>query len=178
MKNTRSKRRNRLRTAVVAGLMAAASLGTVPSALAESNPIIDNDYDQWWSQNTDLGVSDRCADWSYNHRFRFYYRPGYGGAFINIGHNLWDLKAVYRGDGAHPLTFCGGPSDGWGQEVANNSASAYNWYEGYCATVYYYKGYAGASSGLFDTFSPRSGHDLGRTRNNNRSIEFANCTAV
>lgn len=65
---------------------------------------------------------------------------------------------MYRGDGAHPRTFCGGPSDGWGQAVANNSASAYSWYEGYCATVSSYKCYAGTSSGLFDTFSPRSGH--------------------
>ncbi|MFC9594002.1 hypothetical protein ACFTUC_30015 [Streptomyces sp. NPDC056944] len=176
MTTSPNKRRNRIRTAVVTGLMATSALGTAGSALAEGNPTYDQPYEQRNAYNTQFGISEQCSPQSEEFRFRFYYRPNYGGAWINIGKSIWDLKSVSDGSTSNPLTFCGGPSDGRGQIVANNSASAYNWFEGYCGVVYYYKGYgAGATDTQFDYFSPRSGRNLGPTANNNRSIQFIRC---
>ncbi|WP_030200053.1 hypothetical protein [Streptomyces sp. NRRL S-87] len=175
MTNSQPTRRNRLRTAVVAGLMAATALGTAGTALAEGNPTEDHAYNQWQAVNAE-GQTEMCAEHSDAFRFRFYFRPDYGGAWVNIGQNIWDLKSEPTGFGPRPLLFCGGSSDGKGQQVANNSASAYNWYDGYCGKVYYYAGYQGASQGLVDDIWPRSGKTLGPTRNNNRSIAFRTCT--
>ncbi|MET9349971.1 hypothetical protein [Streptomyces termitum] len=176
MKSSPHKRRSRLRTAVVAGLVAVSALGTSGSALAEGNPLYDQPYEQRNAYNEQFGISEQCSPQSEEFRFRFYYRSNYGGAWINIGKSIWDLKSVSDGSTSYPLTFCGGPSDGMRQIVANNAASAYNWFEGYCGVVYYYAGYgAGATDRQFDYFSPRSGRNLGPTANNNRSIQFIRC---
>ncbi|MFJ5778967.1 hypothetical protein [Streptomyces sp. NPDC093094] len=178
MNSNRPQRRgHRIRRLAAASLTAVAVLAGASPALAEGDPTTGGAYDQWQATNSS-GQTEQCAEHSDDFRFRFYYRQNYGGAWVNIGANIWDLKSEPTGYGSRPLLFCGGSSDGKGQQVANNSASAYNWYDGYCATVYYYAGYSGASQGLFDTYSPRSGHNLGATRNNNRSIEFARCTRL
>ncbi|MFJ5546498.1 hypothetical protein [Streptomyces sp. NPDC093225] len=171
-------RRSRLRAVVATGALAvtaAVALSTAPPALAEANPTLDGNYDTWDAYDLEENKPERCADTSDLFRFRFYFNSNYGGSFINIGHPIWDLLAVYMGSGPQPLRFCGGPSAGMDQVVGNNAASGYNWYEGYCATVYYYHGYAGAKEGLADEFSPRSGHNLGPTYNENRSINFRPC---
>ncbi|MEU7019628.1 hypothetical protein ABZ990_03075 [Streptomyces sp. NPDC046203] len=164
--------------AIVAGVLTALSMTlSAAPAMAQNNPMIEGDYDQWWAVETDgtTTFSARCADHTEQQRFRFYYSPNYQGAFINIGHPLYDLLAVYAGDGAHPLTFCGGGGAGWGQNVGNNAASVYNWYNGYCGTVYYYAGYN--RKGAYKSYWPNSGGNLqdAGLRNNNRSIEFSNC---
>ncbi|MFJ5548891.1 hypothetical protein [Streptomyces sp. NPDC093225] len=99
-----------------------------------------------------------CAEHSEAFRFRFSFRPDYGGAWVNIGQNVFVLKSGPTGFGSRPLLFCGGSGDGTGQQVANNSASAYDWYEGYCGKVSYYAGYQGASRGLVDDI--RSGSSV------------------
>ncbi|MBO1331374.1 hypothetical protein [Streptomyces sp. VRA16 Mangrove soil] len=173
------KREHRLRVALLRWtavcLSALALFAAAPSASAEEDPRIDRNAEIWFAYNEEEGIEHRCAEHSDYFRFRFYYRSNYGGAFINIGQPIWDLKSVSNTSYSAPLLFCGGPSDGRGQEVANNAASAYNWYIGYCATSYYYKGYQGASSGYADTLSPRTGRNLGVTANNNRSVNFASC---
>ncbi|MET9350110.1 hypothetical protein [Streptomyces termitum] len=179
-----TKKSGRKPASVVAGVFTALGLtalslavSAVPAA-AESNPMIEGDYKQWDAVEVVNGNSfpARCADHTEQFRFRFYYSPNYQGAFINIGHPLYDLLAVYAGDGAHPLKFCGGEgAAGWGQNVGNNAASVYNWYDGYCGTVYYYAGYN--RKGAYKTYWPHSGGNLQDVglRNDNRSIDFANC---
>lgn len=173
-----TKKSGRKSAAVVAGVLTAFSLAVsaVPAA-AQNNPMTEGDYDQWWAVETVGGVSSSaaCADNANQFKFRFYYSPNYQGAFINIGHPLYDLLAVYAGDGAHPLKFCGGGGSGRGQNVGNNSASVYNDYEGYCGTVYYYAGYN--RKGAYKSYWPHSGGNLQDVglRNDNRSIDFSNC---
>jgi hypothetical protein len=158
-------------------MAATALLAAAPTAAAEGNPTLDRAYAQFNDYNEAEGKSHQCSDHSEEFRFRFYYRTGYRGNFVNIGKPIWDLLSEPTGYGSRPLVFCGGPEngDGWRQQVGNNSASAYNWYVGYCATVYYYAGFQGAGQGLAETFSPRTGRDLGVTRNDNRSVNFVSC---
>ncbi|MEV7021516.1 hypothetical protein [Kitasatospora sp. NPDC093558] len=158
-----------MRAAVLAGVMGAALVSfTAPAAMAEGDPTItvkSNDSDT-------LLDMDKCAEHTDNFRFRFYYHKDYKGAWVNVGHPVWDLKYIDSGvdPAENPLRFCG-DSDGGGQPAANNSASAYNWYDQYCAYVYYSKGYGGAS----ERIAPHSGGNLGATANNNRSITFGKC---
>lgn len=162
------KRRGRL-AAALTGAVATAALSFASPAHAEGDPSIAVD-----SNNADSAQSmERCAPNSDEFRFRFFYHADFKGAWVNVGHPIYDLTSLDFGVGhsAPPLTFCN-TGDGGGQQVANNSASAYNWYEGYCANVYYSAGYRGPMDSIFH----RSGGNLsGNTRNNNRSINFSHC---
>ncbi|GGY42251.1 hypothetical protein [Streptomyces tanashiensis] len=176
MRDTSPQRTRRIRMAALVGVLAAASLSlTATPASAEDNPMRDSNYDQWWDLEPDGSTFSRCADHTDKFRFRFYYNSDYAGSWINIGHPLWDLLNVYRGDGPHALTFCDGKGNGAGQVVGNNAASVYNWYDGFCGTVYYNSGYN--RKGPYRTYSPRSGGNLADAglKNENRSIEFATC---
>ncbi|MFE9421727.1 hypothetical protein ACFYNO_02055 [Kitasatospora sp. NPDC006697] len=164
-------RRARLRTAAAGAVAAVAlslagPLALASPAMAEGDPtgfLASNGSDAFFSPETCAGSSDVF-------RFRFYYHTGYRGAWVNVGHNFSDLTSFYVSDGMSyaSLNFCDGTGDGAGQGAGNNSASAYNWYNGYKANVYYSHNYTGS----YETFYPNSGRDLGVTRNNNRSIEF------
>ncbi|MFI1106203.1 hypothetical protein [Streptomyces melanogenes] len=160
--------RRRLRAAALAGCLAAATLSGTGIAAAEGNPTIpyDTDHDSWESPH-------KCADQSEEFRFRFYFNSNYGGAWVNIGHNLSDLASLSiggSGGGYVALSYCD-KGKGAGQRVANNSASAYNWYRGYCATVHYNSGYRGATDRIY----PNNGMNLSATYNNNKSINFDAC---
>ncbi|MGI5340749.1 hypothetical protein ACQEVS_26815 [Streptomyces sp. CA-181903] len=160
-------RRHRLRSMTLAGLLTAATLGGIGTAGAEGNPTGRSDYDYTTYQNP-----ERCADQSEEFRFRFYFNSGYGGAWTNIGHPMHDLTVMHVGGDAGdvPLRYCD-KGKGAGQVVGNNSASAYNWYRGYCATVFYNSWYRGAS----DRIAPNNGMNLSATYNNNKSIDFEAC---
>ncbi|MFE5594340.1 hypothetical protein [Streptomyces sp. NPDC056549] len=158
--------RRRLRTALVAAVMGASAFTGSGMAHAEGDPTA------WISSDEDTIMSmETCASQSEEFRFRFYYSPNYQGAWVNVGHNIYDLLNLkMTASPARPLYFCGGTGSGSGQRAGNNSASAYNWYEGYIGTVYYSAGYKGA----FDMVGTRSGiSTLWNTRNNNRSIQFS-----
>lgn len=164
MQNSCTSRRS-LRSALVAALMGASALSGAGLAHAESDPTIDVNSN---AESTLLSM-EKCADHSEEFRFRFYYSPEYQGAWVNVGHNIYDLmyiKMMYSP--AYPLHFCENGSGG-GQQVANNAASAYNWYEGYVGTIHTSAGYKGD----WEMIGPRSGHAVLNTRNDNRSIEFS-----
>ncbi|WP_327067705.1 hypothetical protein [Kitasatospora sp. NBC_01302] len=155
----------RLRAAAVAGALAVTTLSFAGTAMAEGNPTI-----MVGSNGDDtIMLPDACADHTDQFRFRFYYHAGYQGAWINVGHPIADMTSIPIGGGnSYPaLTFCSN-GDGGGQRVANNSASAYNWFDHYGATVYYSKNFSGG----FDRILPNSGMNLDATKNNNRSINF------
>lgn len=164
----------RLSILVLAGVLSGAglSLATLPAAThaaAEGNPtaqIDAMDTDSFWSPEACAGSSDQF-------RFRLYYHPGQTGAWVNIGHDIDDLEYLDLGDpGPNPLPFCDGTGAGAGQSSANNAGSAYNWFDGYCATVHYSAGYQGASQ----RFNPNSGGDLNSAlHNNDRSVGFGSC---
>ncbi|MEV7419133.1 hypothetical protein [Streptomyces sp. NPDC089919] len=160
-----SSTRRRLRTAAVTALLAATTVATGGIAHAESNPTIDLNSN---GDDTTLSM-EKCAEHSEDFRFRFYYSPDYKGAWVNVGHNIYDMKSIdVTAAPDRALYFCDNGAGG-GQQAANNAASAYNWYEGYEATIFYSLGYRGA----WDTVRPRSGISLlPNTRNNNRSINF------
>ncbi|WP_329498672.1 hypothetical protein [Kitasatospora herbaricolor] len=161
-----AKRISPLRALAFAGALAAASLLTAGTAAAEGNPVEGVDWDTATS-------SHKCADQSDQFRFRFYYNSNQAGAWINIGHSVYDLKSVEiggSGGGYQALYFCD-KGNGAGQYVANNAASAYNWFLGYCATVHYNSGYRGAEEHVY----PNNGINLTSTKNNNRSINFEAC---
>lgn len=149
--------------------MAATALSLAAPAYAEGDPTSEVDS----NGASTIQSPDRCAQYSDEFRFRFFYHADYKGAWVNVGHPVYDLKSVDFGVGnSHPaLTFCDGTGDGGGQQVANNSASAYNWYDGYCANVYYSAGYRGPR----DIVPARNGGNLNQTKNNNRSVNFSRC---
>lgn len=158
--------RRRLRTALVAAVMGASALSGTGMAHAEGDPTA------WISSDEDTIMSmETCAAHSDQFRFRLYYSPNYSGAWVNVGHNIYDLLALKMPyTPARPLYFCSGTGSGSGQAAGNNAASAYNWYDGYVGTVYYSAGYKGVS----DTVGARSGMStLWNTRNDNRSIQFS-----
>lgn len=159
---------SRLRAITVTGILLTATLASAGSASAN-----DPTFDVGSNGADTLQNMARCADHTEEFRFRFYYSAGYTGAWVNVGHNIYDLKAIAMGGsggGYHPLRFCD-KGNGAGQNVANNSASAYNWYSGYCGTVHYSAGYKGASEKIWWG----SGQNLTSTKNNNRSISFSQC---
>ncbi|MFI6685657.1 hypothetical protein [Streptomyces sp. NPDC050485] len=164
-----SRSRALVRAAALAGALAAVSLAPAGTASAEGNPTTVYD-----SNGEDTLMSmDKCADHTDNFRFRFFYHSGEAGAWVNVGHPIYDLKSIAMGGsggGNHPLSFCD-QGDGAGQAVANNSASVHNWYDGYCGSVYYSAGYKGAK----ETIWHNSGADLSATKNNNRSVNFSTC---
>ncbi|MGW1198847.1 hypothetical protein ACWD4B_23875 [Streptomyces sp. NPDC002536] len=162
------KRRTRL-ASVLTGAVAAAALSVAASpAFAEGDPTGESTY----NNNLTVLSMEKCAEHSEDFRFRFYYHSDYKGAWVNVGHPIYDLKAIGQGDGSYPaLYFCGGTGDGAGQQVANNAASAYNWFNAYCGTVYYNHGYRGAQDDIFS----RSGANLTNTKNNDRSVNFRPC---
>ncbi|MGW1198848.1 hypothetical protein ACWD4B_23880 [Streptomyces sp. NPDC002536] len=153
----------------IAGVVAAATLSVAAPAYAEGDPtdVVDTNGDDT------IMSPDRCDGHQDRFRFAFYYHSDYKGASVFVGHPIYDLKSISVGAGNTypPLRYCEGTGDGAGQQVANNAASAYNWFEGYCATVYYNQGYRGAQ----DDISSRSGANLTGTNNNNRSINFRHC---
>ncbi|MEV5507274.1 hypothetical protein [Streptomyces orinoci] len=163
------KRRARI-AAALTGAVAAVALSFGGPAYAENDPTVAID-----SNNSDSIESPAACDGhSDDFRFRFYYHSNYQGAWVNVGHPVYDLTSLDFGVGhtAPPLRFCPGTGDGSGQQAANNSASVYNWYDGYCANVYYSAGYRGP----VDHFGPSSGGNLsGTLNNNNRSINFTHC---
>lgn len=166
MQTSTTSRRRRLRTALVAAVMGASALSGTGMAHAEGDPTA-------WISSDEMTIMsmETCAGQSEEYRFRLYYSPNYSGAWVNIGHNIYDmmyLKMPYSDP--TPLRFCPNTGSGSGQSAANNAASAYNWYEGYIGTVYYSAGYKGA----FDMVGTRSGMStLWNTRNDNRSIQFS-----
>ncbi|WP_086822532.1 hypothetical protein [Streptomyces sp. NRRL B-24572] len=158
--------RGRLRTALVAAVMGASALTGAGTAHAEGDPTA------WISSDEDtIMSSQKCAGSSEEFRFRLYYSPNYSGAWVNIGHNIYDMLALKMPyTPAMPLRFCDNTGSGSGQVAGNNAASAYNWYDGYSASVYYSAGYKGA----YDFVQRRSGvSTLVNTRNDNRSIQFS-----
>ncbi|MEU1308421.1 hypothetical protein ABZ419_05920 [Streptomyces cinnamoneus] len=161
-----AKRRGRLRAAAFAGIFTAATLSGAGIASAEGDPTRGGASDTYTSP-------EQCADQSEEFRFRFYYNSNYGGAWVNIGHSLPDLARLEPG-GSYPSTYAMGFCDkgnGAGKNVANNAASAFNWYRGYCATVHYNSWYRGATDQIY----PNTGENLSATKNNNRSISFRAC---
>ncbi|MFF8378484.1 hypothetical protein ACF07V_20425 [Streptomyces sp. NPDC015661] len=166
MKTSTTVRRTRLRTAFVAAVMGASVLSGTGMAHAEGNPTayISSDEDTIMS-------SQKCAGSSEEFRFRLYYSPNYSGAWVNIGHDIYDMLALKMPYTTPvPLRFCPNTGSGSGQAAGNNAASAYNWYDGYSANVYYSAGYKGA----YDYVGSRSGvSTLVNTRNDNRSIKFS-----
>lgn len=163
-----TKRRNRIRAVAFAGILTAATLSTIGNAGAEGNPTGRDEYDTSTYLNP-----ERCADQSEEFRFRFYFNSNYGGAWTNIGHPMHDLTVMHiggSGGGDVPLTYCD-KGKGAGKVVGNNSASAYNWYRGYCATVFYNSWYRGATDRIY----PNNGMNLSATYNNNKSIDFDAC---
>ncbi|MFI6685656.1 hypothetical protein [Streptomyces sp. NPDC050485] len=167
MTATVSKRRALVHAAALAGTLVAMSLPVAGTAAAEGNPTYELN-----SNGADTTESmEACADHSDQFRFRFYYHAGEAGAWINVGHPIYDLKSIYIGVGGNQtLHYCDN-GDGAGQVVANNAASAHNWYDGYCAQVFYSAGYKGAK----EVVSSHSGINLTSTKNNNRSINFYGC---
>ncbi|MER8184708.1 hypothetical protein [Kitasatospora sp. NPDC094015] len=158
--------RGRVRTAAFAGFLAVAALSASGVAHAEGDPTRGGASETYTNP-------EQCADQSEEFRFRFYYNSNYGGAWVNIGHSLPDLARLEPGGsypGTYPMGFCD-KGNGAGQNVANNAASAYNWYRGYCATVHYNSWYRGATDQIF----PNNGTNLSATYNNNKSISFAAC---
>lgn len=159
------KLRGRTRAAVLAGLVTAAALVTMTPALAQNDPTVKSASNDVYT----LEDPAKCAGQTEEMRFRFYYHQDGQGAWINIGHPVYDLKSISNGFGYNALYFCPNTGDGSGQMVANNAASAMNWYEGYGAKVCYSAGYQGNC----DYISPRSGMGILKyTKNNNRSIDF------
>ncbi|CAM5309327.1 hypothetical protein [Streptomyces tanashiensis] len=163
---TSTTSRRRLRAALVAAVMGASAFSGAGMAHAEGDPTA-------WISSDEMTIMsmETCANQSEEYRFRLYYSPDYKGAWVNIGHNIYDMLALKMPySPARPLYFCPNTGTGSGQVAGNNAASAYNWYEGYIGTVYYSAGYKGA----FDMVGARSGHStLWNTRNDNRSIQFS-----
>ncbi|MFB6559600.1 hypothetical protein ACFCYH_12050 [Streptomyces sp. NPDC056400] len=145
-------------TVLVSGLIGA------QSATAEGNPMYQNDEYQYMSAH-------KCADQTEEYRFRFYYNSNNQGAWVNIGNHVPDLARLAIGQDQFPaLTFCD-KGKGAHQRVANNAGSAYNWYQQYCATVHYNSWYRGPS----ERVAPGYVHNLGPTKNNNKSVSFEGC---
>ncbi|MER7952416.1 hypothetical protein ABTY59_33995 [Streptomyces sp. NPDC096079] len=157
--------RRSLRAAVVAAVMGASAFTGTGMAHAEGDPTA-------WVSTDEMTIMsmEKCASQSEEYRFRLYYSPNYAGAWVNIGHPIYDMLALKMPySPARPLYFCDGTGSGGGQAAGNNAASAYNWYEGYVGTLYYSAGYKGAS----EMIGPRSGHSVLSLRNDNRSIQFS-----
>ncbi|MFF7775184.1 hypothetical protein ACFZCG_12190 [Streptomyces tanashiensis] len=162
---TSTTSRRRLRTALVAAVMGASAFTGTGMAHAEGDPTA-------WISNDEMTIMsmETCANQSEEYRFRLFYSPDYKGAWVNIGHPIYDMLALKMPySDPRPLYFCGGTGTGSGQRAGNNAGSAYNYYEGYIGTLYYSAGYKGA----FEMIGARSGHTLLNLRNNNRSIEFS-----
>ncbi|MEU5425042.1 hypothetical protein AB0H73_05465 [Streptomyces olivoreticuli] len=168
MKSVLVKNRRRF-AAALTGAVATAALSLAAPAYAEGDPTAFSDA----NGDDTIESPDRCDGHQDRFRFAFYYHSDYKGALVFVGHPVYDLKSINVGAGNSypPLRFCEGTGDGAGQQVANNAASAYNWFDGYCANIYYSAGYRGPK----DTISSRSGGNLNSTRNNNRSINFNHC---
>ncbi|MFE7602434.1 hypothetical protein [Streptomyces sp. NPDC057494] len=158
--------RRRLRTALVAAVMGASAFTGSGMAHAESDPTAYSSSDEMTIMSM-----EKCNSGSTDFKFRLYYSPNYQGAWVNIGHSIYDMLALKMpASPARPLRFCDNTGSGSGQAAGNNAASAYNGYEGYIGTIYYSAGYKGA----FDMIGTREGFStLWNTRNNNRSIQFS-----
>ncbi|MEV0416387.1 hypothetical protein AB0I68_38025 [Streptomyces sp. NPDC050448] len=161
-----TRRTTRIRTMALAGVLAAATLSAIGTASAEGNPVGQDNAGT-------LQSMQKCADQSEEFRFRFYYNSNTQGAWVNIGHDVYDLARISMGGSSneeYALQFCD-KGNGAYVNVANHAASAYNWYRGYCATVHYNSGFRGATDRIY----PNNSANLGATKNNNKSIDFDAC---
>ncbi|MFI6685660.1 hypothetical protein [Streptomyces sp. NPDC050485] len=168
MFTTTPVRRSRLGAAAAAAFTAVAALSFATPAHAEGDPTLAVDS----NGGDTMQAPEKCAEHTDQFRFRFYYHSGNQGAWVNVGHPVYDLKYIDMGaPPLQPLKFCPGTGDGALQPIANNAASVFNWYQAYCGTVYYSAGYKGASETIFHG----SGANLTSAKNNNRSINFTSC---
>jgi hypothetical protein len=152
--------------AVAAVLGAVAVAGLVTAAPANAATIVYTPDNCFYS-DAQIFDSNECPN-----ALNIFYHPADGGGFAELAGNVSNYSSVVIGSTDYDYVFgdmAGTSTDGVGQAIRNNAASAYDTSSA-TYTIFYYTGYSGHAQ----TFTPNTSIDFDSTLRNEDASQYMN----